>query len=130
LIDHTEAPDTFKARKKLKQLFESKSYTVEEEVQLDTVTNNMNEEIWPLYQADMLLTQQFIIELDPQSAEKGKSKGHGTHKRIVHDQWRDKNVRNQINLKTVRLIPSDINSQSPEQIIEEIEYQLQHQQEE
>jgi len=112
-----EAPETYQARKKLKQLLYRQNYEIEEEVQLDTVTNNMGEEIWPPYRADMLLTKSFIIELD-------SKKLHGTHRRIVHDSWRDKNIKNQINLKTVRLLSKNVNVQSEKQILEEIEDQL------
>src|SRR5687768_10536823 len=108
MTEHTEAPETYQARKMLRKMFEGLNFVVEEEVKLDTVTNNMEEEIWPPYQADMIATKQFIIELDPQTPAKGKSKGHGTKKRRIHDSWRDKNIKNQMDLKTVRLIPTDI----------------------
>ena len=90
-----EAPETYKARKELKRILEKQDYIVEEEVPLADVTNNMGEEIWPLYRADIIVTKSFIIELD-------SKKLHGTKKRRIHDQWRDKNIRNQINLKTVQ----------------------------
>jgi hypothetical protein len=123
-----EAPETYEARRKLKQILRKEHYEIEEEVALPEVTNNMGEEIWPPYRADMILTKSFIIELDPQSPDKYKSKGHGTKKRRIHDQWRDKNIKNQINLKTVRLIPQEINQMSESKILEEIDWQLNEQQ--
>ena len=125
--DFNESPDTYKARKELKRILEKQDYHIEEEVPLEDVTNNMKEEIYPPYRADMVVTKQFIIELDPESGKKGKSKGHGTKKRRIHDQWRDKNVRGQINLKTVRLQPRDILMYDEKLTIEEIDSQLQSQ---
>lgn len=122
-----EGPDTYLARQKLKTIFKRLQYEIEEEVPLDTVTNNMGEEIYPPYQADMILTKQFIIEFDPQSNKKYKSKGHGTKRRRIHDQWRDKNIKNQMNIKTVRLIPKDILSYNDHEILHEIEDQLKNQ---
>jgi hypothetical protein len=124
LVDHIEAPDTYQARKRLKHIYNSKNFIIQEEVKMDTVTNNMEEEIYPPYQADMLLTKQFIIELDPETSKKYKSKGHGTRRRRIHDDWRDKNIKNQMDIVTVRLIPRDILQQTDEQIEAEIEYQL------
>lgn len=117
--NNNESPQTYKARQKIKDIFKPKHYIIEEEVRLESVTNNIGEE-FPAeykYKADMLLTKSFIIELD-------SKKLHGTHRRIVHDQWRDKNIRNQINLKTVRLISKDVLKQSEADIINEIEDQL------
>lgn len=119
-LNPNESLDTYKARKKLKEIFQEYEFEVEEEVPLTTVTNNMDEDIWPPYRADMLLTKQFIIELD-------SKKLHGTHRKIVHDRWRDENVRNQIQLKTVRLISKDVNKQNPEQILDEVNWQLKNQ---
>jgi len=124
MVEHIEAPDTYQARKVIKRLYESQNFKIQEEVKLDTVTNNMEEEIWPPYQADMLLTKEFIIELDPQTPDKGKSKGHGTKRRRNKDQWRDKNIKKQLDIPTVRLIPSDILQQTDKQILDEIEWQL------
>jgi hypothetical protein len=98
-------------------IFGDENYEIQEEVPFETVTNNIGEEIWPPYRADMLLTKQFIIELD-------SKKLHGTHRKIVHDRWRDSNVKEQVNLKTVRLLSSDVNQQSPEEILEEVEWKL------
>jgi hypothetical protein len=126
LVDHIEAPDTYQARKRLKHIYHNKNFIIQEEVKMDTVTNNMEEEIYPPYQADMLLTKQFIIELDPETSKKYKSKGHGTRRRRLHDDWRDRNIKNQMDITTVRLIPRDILQQSDEQIEAEIEYQLKH----
>ena len=106
-----ESPETYKARKELKRILEREDYIVEEEIPLEDVTNNMEEEIWPRYRADIIAQKTYIIELDPQS-DKPRKHGHGTRKRRIHDQWRDKNIRSQINLKTVRLIPRDILKQS------------------
>lgn len=122
-----EHPITYQSRKKIKEIFRHENYSVEEEVELEEITNNMEERIYPPYRADLLCTKQFIIELDPQSNKPGKSKGHGTKFRRMHDKWRDKNIRNQIGLKTVRLIPSDILKQTPEEILKEINYQLRDQ---
>jgi hypothetical protein len=126
----SESPDTYQARKKIKQIFTRKHYEIEEEVPLETVTNNMDEEIWPPYQADMLLTKQFIIELDPQSAKKYKAKGHGTKIRRNKDHWKDTNIKNQINLKVVRLEPEDILKDDSDLTLtrQEIHYQLGRQQ--
>lgn len=119
-----EAPETYKARKELKRILEKQDYIVEEEVPLQDVTNNMGEEIYPPYRADMIVTKSFIIELDPESAKVGKSKGHGTKKRRIHDDWRDINVRSQIKLKTVRLKPYDILNYDESLTVNEIDSQL------
>ena len=119
-----EAPSTYKARKELKRILEKQDYDIQEEVPLQDVTNNMEEEIYPPYRADMIVTKTFIIELDPETGKKGKAKGHGTRKRRVHDDWRDKNVRGQIKLKTVRLKPDDILSYDEKLTLEEIDSQL------
>lgn len=116
----TESPETYQARKKLKEIFTEYEFEIEEEVPLQTVTNNMEEEIWPPYRADMLLTKQFIIELDSKNL-------HGTRRKRVHDKWRDENVRKQVKLKTVRLLSKDVNKQEPEQILEEVNWQLKRQ---
>jgi hypothetical protein len=122
-----ESPETYKARKELKRILENDDYTVEEEVPLQDVTNNMEEEIYPPYRADMIVTKRFIIELDPETSKKGKAKGHGTRRRRIHDQWRDINVRDQVKLKTVRLKPEDILNYDESMTIREIESQLRHQ---
>jgi|SRR5687768_10092255 len=116
-MSSTESPDTYLARKKIKDIFRHENYKIEEEVELDTVTNNMGEEIYPPYRADMILTKEFIIEFD-------SKKLHGTHRRKVHDSWRDKNIKNQTKLTTVRLISKDILKQSPTEILMEINSQL------
>jgi hypothetical protein len=67
-----EAPETYKARKELKRILEKQDYIVEEEVPLQDVTNNMGEEIYPPYRADMIVTKSFIIELDPETGKKVK----------------------------------------------------------
>ena len=126
-MSSAEHPNTYLSRRKLKEILRPMNYEMEEEVALEAVkTNNMEEEIFPPYRADLIASKVFIIELDPQSAKKGKSKGHGTRKRRIHDQWRDKNIKSQLNLRTVRLIPNDILQQSKEQILEEIDYQLKY----
>lgn len=122
-----ESPQTYKARKELKRILEQEDYFIEEEVPLEDVTNNMEEEIYPPYRADMIVTKQFIIELDPETGKKGKAKGHGTKKRRIHDQWRDRNVRDQIKLKTVRLKPEDILNYDASLTLHEIESQLRRQ---
>jgi hypothetical protein len=120
-----EAPQTYKARKELRRILEKLDYVINEYVPLmDVTSNNMDEEIWPPYEADMIVTKSFIIELDTETNKKGKSKGHGTKKRRIHDQWRDKNVRGQINLKTVRLKPKDILMYDEKLTIQEIDSQL------
>lgn len=121
-MSSNEHPDTYLARKKIKEIFRPKHYEIEEEVALDTVTNNMEEEVWPSYRADMVLTKCFIVEFD-------SKKLHGTKKRRIHDKWRDTNVMNQMNIKTVRLISRDILQQTPDQILQEINYQLSQQKE-
>ncbi|HET9773708.1 MAG TPA: hypothetical protein VFP25_01865 [Nitrososphaeraceae archaeon] len=123
-----EHPDTYHARKILKEIFRKQFYEIEEEVPMDTVTNNIGETIWPPYRADMLLCKQFIIELDPQSAKKYKSKGHGTKRRRIHDKWKDTNIKKQMKISIVRLIPQDIITYREQgkdgDILEEINYQL------
>jgi hypothetical protein len=116
-VNPSESPDTYQARKKLKSLFGELMYEVEEEVELESVTNNMEEEIWPPYRADMLVTKTFIIELD-------SKKLHGTRKKRSHDKWRNINIKSQMNLKTVRLLSKDVNRQELDQILAEIDYQL------
>jgi hypothetical protein len=108
------------ARKKIKEIFRNQNYQIEEEVELDTVTNNMDEEIYPPYRADMILTKTFILEFDSKIL-------HGTHRKRNHDKWRDKNIKKDLNLKTVRLISKDILQQSPDQILHEINTQLKRQ---
>lgn len=122
-----EAPETYKARQELKRILEKEDYTIEEEVPLEDVTNNMEEEIYPPYRADMVVTKTFIIELDTETSKKYKAKGHGTRKKRIHDQWRDRNVRDQIHLKTVRLKPKDILNLDETLTLHEIDYQLRHQ---
>lgn len=122
-----ESPITYKARKELKRILENEDYVIEEEIPLEDVTNNMEEETYPPYRADMIVTKTFIIELDPETSKKYKSKGHGTRRRRIHDQWRDRNVRSQINLKTVRLKPEDILNYDESLTLREIESQLRHQ---
>jgi hypothetical protein len=123
-----EAPETYKARRELRRILESEDYTVEEYVPLeDVTTNNIGEEIWPPYEADIVVTKSFIIELDTETNKKYKAKGHGTRRRRIHDQWRDRNVRNQIKLKTVRLKPEDILNYDESLTLREIESQLRHQ---
>ena len=123
-----EAPETYRARRELRRILEHKDYIVEEYVPLeDVTTNNMNEEIWPPYEADIIVTKTFIIELDTETSKKGKSKGHGTRRRRIHDQWRDRNVRAQIKLKTVRLKPEDILNYDESLTLHEIEDQLKSQ---
>jgi hypothetical protein len=122
-----ESPETYKARQQLKKILSAHDYDVQEEVPLEDVTNNMEEEIYPPYRADMVVTKTFIIELDPENGKKGKPKGHGTRKRRIHDQWRDKNIRNQIKLKTVRLNPADILNYDEKLTLAEIDSQLKHQ---
>ena len=108
------------ARRKIKDIFRSKNYKIEEFKEFPEITDNMGEEIYPPYEADMFLYQAFIIEFD-------SKKLHGTHKKRVHDQWRDKNFKDQIDVPTVRLISKDVNKQSPDQILDEIRWQLQNQ---
>lgn len=116
-----EAPETYMARKILKDILRKYCYHIEEEVELDTVTNNIGEKIWPPYRADMLLSKIFIIELD-------SKKLHGTKRRRSHDQWRDKNIKGQLNIPTVRLISKDIVDSYEAgkylDILQEIHYQL------
>lgn len=112
-----ESPDTYLARKKIKDIFRQENYNIEEEIELDTVKNNMGEEIYPPYRADMILSKEFIIEFD-------SKKLHGTHRRKVHDNWRDKNIKNQTRLTTVRLNSKDILQQPPTDILREINSQL------
>ena len=127
MSEFNEAPETYKARKELKRILSKLDYHIQEEVPLADVTNNMGEEIYPPYRADMILTKMFIIELDPQSAKPYTSKGHGTKRRRIHDDWRDRNVMDQTKLKTVRLVPKEIMIQSDDEILAEIDYQLQNQ---
>jgi hypothetical protein len=122
-----ESPETTRARRELKRILLAQDYIVEEEVPLEDVTNNMGEEIYPPYRADLLVTKKFIIELDPQSSKKYKSKGHGTKRRRIHDQWRDRNVISQTKLKTVRLKPEDILNYDESLTLHEIDSQLRHQ---
>jgi hypothetical protein len=128
---NNEAAQTYEARQKLKKILAKHDYTVREEVELDTVTNNMGEKIDPPYRSDMLVFKAFIIELDPQTSQKYKSKGHGTRRRIIHDQWKDTNIFNQLHIKVIRLNPREVmNSKTDETaIIEEIIYQLKQEQE-
>jgi len=123
-----EAPQTYKARKELRRILEKEDFIIEEYVPLEDVkTNNMDEEIWPPYEADMIVTKTFIIELDPETSKKYKAKGHGTRRKRIHDQWRDKNVRNQSKLKTVRLKPEDILNYDESLTLHEIDHQLRDQ---
>lgn len=116
-MSSSESPDTYLARKKIRDIFREHGYELEEEVELDTVTNNMGEEIYPPYRADMIVKKEFIIEFD-------SKKLHGTHRRKIHDSWRDKNIKSQTKLTTVRLQSKDIIKQSPGDIIAEVNSQL------
>jgi hypothetical protein len=116
-LSSIESPDTYQARKKIRDIFRHENFDIEEEVELETVTNNIGEEIYPPYRADMILHKEFIIEFD-------SKKLHGTHRRKVHDSWRDKNIKNQTRLTTVRLISKEILKQSPTDILKEINSQL------
>ena len=113
----SEAPDTYQARRKLREIFDEKCYDIQEEVPFTKVKNNMQEEIWPPYRADMVLKKEFIIELDSKHL-------HGTHRAIVHDQWKDRNIRDQTELMTVRLLSKDIIKQLDDEILAEIDSQL------
>jgi len=119
-----EHPNTYQARKILKEIFRDYCYAIQEEVPLDEVTNNMEEKVWPPYRADMLLSKVFIIELV-------SKKLHGTKKRRMHDQWRDKNVKAQLDIPTVRLLSKDVLEYRKRgediEILKEIHYQLREQ---
>jgi hypothetical protein len=117
---YTESIETYRARRKLKDIFRTQNYRIEEFKEFPEVTDNMGSEIWPPYEADILLYKVFIIELDSR-------KLHGTHKKIIHDKWRDKNFKEQIDVPTVRLLSKDVNMQTPEDILQEINWQLQKQ---
>ena len=117
---YTEHPDTYKARKKIRDIFQDDNFKVEEFKEFPEITDNMGEEIYPPYEADIFVWKAFIIELDSKIL-------HGTRKKRIHDQWRDKNFKNQIDISTVRLLSKDINQQSTEAILAEIKSQLKSQ---
>lgn len=120
-----EATNTKKAREKIKEIFQRMNYNIEEEIRFPDVTNNIGESMEEQpYQTDFILTKTFVLELDPQTGKKGKAKGHGTKSRRTKDKWRDINFRHQLDLKTVRLDPADVNKQTEQDILSEINYQL------
>jgi len=110
-----EATKTQKARKKIIDLFKSNGYDVKEE-EVFPCFDNMGEAIFPPYQADIVVRKTFIIELDPLF--------HGTKIHRNKDKWRDKNIEEQHDTKTVRLDPTDIMKQDPIDIMLEIDSQL------
>lgn len=120
-----EAANTKKARTKLKEIFQRLNYNIEEELRFPQVTNYIGESMEEQpYQTDFIMTKTFILELDPTTNKKGKAKGHGTKIKRTHDKWRDINFRQQVDLKTVRLDPVDVNKLTEQDILSEIEYQL------
>ena len=120
-----EATSTITARIKIKEMFQRMNYNIEEELRFPQVTNYIGESMEEQpYQTDFIMTKTFILELDPETNKKGKAKGHGTKKRRTHDKWRDINFRQQVDLKTVRLNPKNVNEQTEQDILAEINYQL------
>src|SRR6188768_1793905 len=112
-----ESQVTKKARTKLKEIFHRLNFEVNEEVALPHVTNNIGEKIFPPYQADLILSKEFVIELD-------SKKLHGTKIKRIKDKWRNINIQRDTDLPTVRLLSKDINKQTEQDILAEIEYQL------
>lgn len=112
-----EAPITEKARHKIKEIFQGMNFNIEEFVELPNVTNNMGEPIIPSYEADMILSKEFVLEFD-------SKKLHGTKIKRNKDKWRDTNILSQTELPTVRLNSIDILQQNSQEILDEIEYQL------
>ena len=110
-----EAKKTQKAREKIIQLYKDQGYQVTEE-EVFPCFNNMGEAIFPPYQADLVLRKTFLIELDPEF--------HQTKIHRNKDDWRDKNIEREFNIKTVRLDPSDIMKQEPIDILLEVDDQL------
>ena len=111
-----EGTQTQLAREKIKQILPEKGFKIGEEESFPCL-NNAGEAIWPPYRADMVVRLTFILEFDPM-------KLHGTKRHRNHDQWRDTNILREYDIKTVRLDPRDILKQTPNEILEEIEYQL------
>jgi hypothetical protein len=112
-----ESKITLKARQKIIQLYRDKGYQVTEE-ELFPCKNNIEEVNLSLdYQADIIVTKKFLIELDPY-------KLHDTHIHTVKDAWRDKNIYREYKIKTVRIDPNDVMKQDPIDIIIEVDDQL------
>ena len=110
-----EAVKTKRARQKIIQLYKNLGFHVTEEEIFPTL-NNMGD--FKLdYKADIVVRKTFIIELDPPGL-------HDTHRHTVKDEWRNKNIFNEYQIKTVRLEPNDIMKQDPLDILIEVDDQL------
>lgn len=109
-----ESTKTKKAREKIIQLYQNLGYQVTEEETFPCV-NNMGD--FKLdYQADIVVRKTFIVELDPLF--------HGSKIHRNKDEWRDKNIEREYNIRTVRMDPSDVMKLDPIDIILEVDSQL------
>lgn len=117
-MSEKEHKSTAKARERIKIIYELLGYKIEEFVPI-TVQNNIGDQEMQ-YEADMILTKQFIVEFD-------SKKLHGTRVRRIKDSWRDKNIHRETDLKTIRLISKELLKVSDEQIIDEVDYQFNNQ---
>lgn len=111
-----EATKTQKARKKIIEMYRDQGFEVTEE-EVFPCFNNMGEAIYPPYQADIVVRKTFIIELDPH-------KLHGTKTHINKDEWRDKNIEREHNIKTARVDPDDVVRQDSIDIMLEVDSQI------
>lgn len=110
-----EANKTQKARKKIIEMYRDQGFEVTEE-EVFPCFNNMGEAIYPPYQADIVVRKTFIIELDPLF--------HGSKIHRNKDEWRDRNIEREHNIKTARVDPDDVMKLGELDIILDIDDQL------
>ena len=110
-----EANKTQKARKKIIEMYRDQGFEVTEE-EVFPCFNNMGEAIYPPYQADIVVRKTFIIELDPLF--------HGSKIQRNKDEWRDRNIEREHNIKTARVDPDDVMKQDLIDIMLEVDHQL------
>lgn len=97
-------------------MLEDQGYQVGEE-EVFPCLNNMGEPIFPPYQADLVVTKRFIVELDPDF--------HDSHIHSVKDDHRDKNIFREYIVKTARVNPDHVLDENlVNTIIPDIEHQL------
>lgn len=109
-----EAVKTKRARQKIIQLYKDKGYQVTEE-EVFPCYDNMGE-VRLDYQADIVIRKTFLIELDPEF--------HGSKIHRNKDEWRDKNIEREYQIRTVRIDPSDALKLDPLDILLEVDDQL------
>ena len=114
LVNPQEATKTKKARTKIIEMYRNLGYQVTEEETFPCINNMGDYQLQ--YQADIVIRKTFIVELDPEF--------HGSKIHRNKDQWRDKNIEREYNIKTVRIDPQDVVKLDPIDIIIDIDSQL------